>query len=215
MSPTTKSFLAAVLLPAAFAAAQEKVTYNDHVRPIFAASCANCHNADKNTAGLNLTSYQATISGSSSGKVLNAGDPAGSRLYLAVTHAQEPKMPKGGAKLADKHLETIRKWIEGGLLESGSSLAMAPSKPKVELKIAASVGRPKEVAMPRGLSLEPLVRADRRPAVGNVPRKRAPTQEELHAIQAREQLPAIEPLERPDGRPAVGNTPRKGGGSEE
>src|SRR5688500_13410466 len=162
IKPRTISFLAAVLLPAAFVAAQEKVTYNDHVRPIFNASCASCHNADKNTAGLNLTSYQTAISGSSSGKVLNAGDPAGSRLYLSVTHQQEPKMPKGGGKLSDKHLETIRKWIESGLLETGSSVALAPSKPKLEMKVAVAVGRPAgEPPMPKGLPLEPIIRADR------------------------------------------------------
>jgi phosphate/sulfate permease len=116
-SPRTISFLAAALLPAAFAAAQEKITYNDHGRPIFQASCASCHNADKNTAGLNLTSYQSAINGSSNGKVLNAGDPDGSRLYLSVTHQQEPKMPKSGSKLSDKSLETIRRWIAGGLLD--------------------------------------------------------------------------------------------------
>src|SRR5688500_7412155 len=162
IKPRTISFLAAVLLPAAFVAAQEKVTYNDHVRPIFTASCASCHNADKNTAGLNLTSYQAAISGSSAGQVRAAGDPDERRLYLSVTHQHEPKMPKGGAKLSDKHLETIRKWIENGLLETGSSVALAPSKPKLEVRVAAAVGRHAgEAPRPKGLALEPVVRADR------------------------------------------------------
>src|SRR6187397_597326 len=161
-SPRTIAFLAAAIVPATLAAAQAKITYNDHVRPIFLASCAGCHNPDKNTAGLNLTSYQGAINGSSNGKVLNAGDPDGSRLYLSVTHQQEPKMPKGGSKLSDKHLETIRKWIEGGLLETGTSVALAPSKPKLGMKITtAATSRPAgEPPMPKELPLDPIVRAD-------------------------------------------------------
>src|SRR3954468_20723514 len=63
--------------------AQEKITYQDHVRPILSASCARCHNPDKNTAGLNLTSYGGAIAGSSNGKVLVPGDADASRLYLS------------------------------------------------------------------------------------------------------------------------------------
>ena len=77
-----------------------------------------------------------------------------------------------------------------------------PRQPQIQADVAAG-------------AIEPLVRPDRRPAVGNVPRKRAPSAEELQAIRARQQELAIEPLQRPDGRPAVGNTLRKGGGSEE
>jgi len=48
------------------AAQQEKITYHEHVRPIFTASCVSCHNPDKNKAGLDLTSYTAVMKGSSS-----------------------------------------------------------------------------------------------------------------------------------------------------
>jgi mono/diheme cytochrome c family protein len=57
------------------ALAQEKTTYQDHVRPIFNTSCVSCHNPDKNKAGLDLTSYSATMKGSSNGKILDLGDP--------------------------------------------------------------------------------------------------------------------------------------------
>jgi hypothetical protein len=32
-----------------------KTTYADHVLPIFREKCASCHNTDKKTAGLDLT----------------------------------------------------------------------------------------------------------------------------------------------------------------
>jgi cytochrome c553 len=167
MPRRTPPFLAALLLPLATAAAQEKVTYKEHVRPILVTSCGSCHNPDKNTAGLNLLSYQGAISGSSNGKVLVPGDPDSSQLYLSVTHRQEPKMPLRASKLSDQNLETIRKWIEGGLLETGTSVAMVPDKPKLEMKVTASIGRPKgPPPMPAGLPPLPVVPTQRPAAPG-------------------------------------------------
>src|SRR5690349_8546085 len=124
-----RCFIAISVAFAAQAFAQEKVTYQDHVRPIFAQSCFNCHNPDKAKAGLDLTTYGATMNGSSNGKVITPGTPDESMLYLCVTFQEEPHMPQKGSKLPDAQLETIKKWIAGGALESGSSVASA-AKPK-------------------------------------------------------------------------------------
>ena len=43
--------------------APAKVTYNDHVLPIFKNACLNCHNPDKKKAGLDLSTYQARSRG--------------------------------------------------------------------------------------------------------------------------------------------------------
>src|SRR4051812_24637354 len=108
--------LACIGLTAPELLAQEKITYQQHVRPIFTASCVSCHNADKNKAGLDLTSYTSALTGSSNGKVLQSGEPDSSMIYLLVTHQEEPHMPLKASKLPDAQLETIRKWIAGGLL---------------------------------------------------------------------------------------------------
>jgi hypothetical protein len=162
-----RCFIAILAVLTVHAFADEKVTYQDNVRPIFAASCLSCHNPDKAKAGLDLTTYGSTMNGSSDGKVITPGSPDESMLYLCVTFQEEPHMPQKGNKLADAQLETIKKWIAGGALESGSSVAVA-TKPKVEMKLTAAPTKKPQGAppMPKEVSLDPIVRADRAAAPG-------------------------------------------------
>ena len=102
-----------------FVVAQEakpepKVTYDEHIRPIFLQSCFSCHNQNGAKSGLALDSYAKTMAGGSSGEVVIAGDSASSRLYGLVSHAEEPKMPPMADKLAEPKLDLIKKWIDGG-----------------------------------------------------------------------------------------------------
>ena len=123
--------------------AQDKITYQDHILPLVEANCSKCHNADKKKADLELTSYQGALRGSGSGAVLLSGNPDGSKLWKAVTHAEEPNMPPNRPKLADKELELIRKWITGGLLENAAGKAIAAAKPGVDLTLQAdAIGKP-------------------------------------------------------------------------
>ncbi|MBN77578.1 MAG: hypothetical protein CMO36_05130, partial [Verrucomicrobiaceae bacterium] len=77
-------------------AQEDKINYEEHVRPILADRCLSCHNPDKAKGGLDLSTYSATMQGGSSGEIVNPGDPSGSRLYLSVTHKEEPIMPPKG-----------------------------------------------------------------------------------------------------------------------
>src|SRR5436853_1343981 len=97
------------------ALAEDKVTYQDQVLPLVEANCSKCHNADKKKADLDLTSYQGALKGSGSGAVVVSGNLDGSKLWKAVTHAEEPNMPPNRPKLDDKELELFKKWILGGL----------------------------------------------------------------------------------------------------
>src|SRR4029077_16851033 len=106
---------AAFSVPAA-ARAEEKITFQDHVRPIFESACVNCHNPDKKKGGLDLTSYAAMMAGGSAGEGLASGAPPDRPRLGSVTHPAEPYMPPQGDPLNAAQLEVIRKWIEGGLL---------------------------------------------------------------------------------------------------
>src|ERR1051326_3182859 len=70
--------------------AEDKINYQEHVLPLIEANCSKCHNADKKKADLDLTSYQDVLQGSGSGPVLVSGNPDGSKLWKAITHAEEP-----------------------------------------------------------------------------------------------------------------------------
>src|SRR5436190_864126 len=70
-----------------------KITFDDHIMPLLRDKCLGCHNPDKSRGGLILSNYQKVLQGGSSGEAVKAGDPDGSRLYLMLTHKQEPFMP--------------------------------------------------------------------------------------------------------------------------
>ncbi|HMJ91158.1 MAG TPA: c-type cytochrome domain-containing protein [Candidatus Acidoferrum sp.] len=166
-----RSFLAssslAVLALAASAAAQEKVTFQDHILPVVEANCAKCHNSDKKKGDLDLTSYSGTIAGAASGKVVVSGDVDSSKLWKVINHSEEPTMPPNRGKIADKDLAVFKKWIAGGLLENLGSKAIAVNKPSVDLSLAASsIGKPDgPPPMPGDLLLDPVVAVKRATAV--------------------------------------------------
>src|SRR5277367_4857571 len=70
-----------------------KITYDEHVQPIFREHCFACHNSDKARGGLVLNTYTGAMAGGASGAVLKPGDPDGSRLLNLVSHKEEPHMP--------------------------------------------------------------------------------------------------------------------------
>ena len=136
----------------------EKVTYQDHVLPIFRAKCATCHSADQAKGGLVLDNYTGLMQGGGSGEVVAAGDLGNSHLWKLVTHAEEPHMPPKEPKLPDETLAVIRKWIEGGALDTADSKVKI-KKPQFTLGTAViSSGKPEgPPPMPEGLSTEPLI----------------------------------------------------------
>jgi Planctomycete cytochrome C/WD domain, G-beta repeat len=115
--------------------AEDKINYQEHVLPLIEANCSKCHNADKKKADLDLTSYQGALQGSGSGPVLVSGNPDGSKLWKAITHAEEPNMPPNRGRLSDKDLAVFRQWIAGGLLETANGKAVAAAKPSVDLAL--------------------------------------------------------------------------------
>src|SRR5262245_27435254 len=121
----TQRILALSILAAGIAGAQEKITYQDHVRPILENRCLNCHNAEKKKGGLDLSTFGNAMAGGSGGVALEPGDPSASKLFKVITHQAEPYMPPKSDKLPQPELDVISKWISGGLLETASSTAKA------------------------------------------------------------------------------------------
>jgi WD40 repeat protein len=140
------------------ARAEDKINYQDHILPLIEANCSKCHNADKKKADLDLTSYQGALQGSGSGPVLISGNPDGSKLWKAITHAEEPNMPPNRPRLPDKDLAIFKQWIAGGLLESANGKAVAAAKPALDLtlKSEASVKPDGPPPMPQELPLQPV-----------------------------------------------------------
>ncbi len=142
---------------AARAQVPDKVNYNDHVLPIFRNACLNCHNPDKKKAGLDLSTFQASIQGSENGKVVKSGDGAGSLLLKCVLPDGDPKMPPKGDRLADSEIAILKKWIDGQLLETAGGKAMAAAANNVQVAVVSLTRPDGPPPMPRELPLDPVV----------------------------------------------------------
>lgn len=156
--------LASAVLSTSSSRAQ-KLTYDDHILPILETSCTNCHNPDKQKGGLDLTSYRGLITGGSGGKIAIAGDGADSKIYTTSAHLVEPLMPPEGERLGKKQLNTIRAWIDGGLLETMDSVAKKDDTPKIDfsqLETSKPSGPP---PMPANVSTDPVVLLQRTGAI--------------------------------------------------
>jgi hypothetical protein len=146
-----------VLAVQPLARAQEKVNFTDHVLPIFRNECFNCHSADKKKGDLDLSTFTALMTGSSSGEIVVPGDPGASNLFGSITHSREPVMPPK-KKLTDKEIETVRKWIEGGLLENSGSKAVTPKKAKLKRALDPSaLGQLGQQVLPGPRPIEAVV----------------------------------------------------------
>jgi DNA-binding beta-propeller fold protein YncE len=153
--------IALLTLPS-LAIAQEKITFDEHVFPIFQQSCLNCHNPNKTKGGLDLSSHSSTLKGGSGGKIVESGEP-GSPLIASVQHTNDKKMPPEGDKLSGEQIEILTRWIIGGLLENKSSAARKPAKPKFETALRSDpAAKPEGLPpMPEHLLLEPTVATSR------------------------------------------------------
>lgn len=157
------AFCAASLSPVL---AEDKVTYADDVRPMLENKCFSCHNPDKKKGDLDLTSFAGAMAGGGSGSVINPGDPDGSKLVATVTKKAEPYMPPEGAPLSAKEVELLAHWIQGGVLETKSSLAKKGTPRANIALVTAPKGKPDgPPPVPENVLLEPVVVAPRGTAV--------------------------------------------------
>lgn len=159
--------LSIAAIPSAAARAQDKVTFADNALPVLRQRCGTCHNADKKTAGLDVTSYAAIMRGGGSGEVIAPGDASASYLYRVANHDDEPKMPPDSPPIPEAERAVLKAWIDGGVLETKGSVAVAPKKVEVAMT-APAAERPAVPPLPARLPLEPAARTARPDACGSV-----------------------------------------------
>ena len=126
---------------------QEKVTFEDHIKPMFRTRCAACHNPDKKNGDLDVTNYTSLMLGGGSGEVVSPGDVGGSYLFALVNHDDEPAMPPDSPRIPDEEISLLSQWIEQGALENKSSKARMSNKPKVAALDASPLERPAVVIL--------------------------------------------------------------------
>ncbi len=90
--------------------------FEKNVRPVLANNCYDCHGAHKHENGLRLDLRSAILRGSDYGKVVEAGNPAISKMIKAINHAPGVEaMPKKGDKLKAADIAALEKWVQMGM----------------------------------------------------------------------------------------------------
>ncbi|MCA9230741.1 MAG: hypothetical protein KDA57_08815 [Planctomycetales bacterium] len=147
----------------------EKITFDDHIQPIFRQYCLSCHSADTKKSDLAIDAYAAMMEGGASGEVVVPGDLGESRLWALVAHEDEPTMPPDADRLPDDKLDLIKRWIEGGALENSGSVAKVKKKSSLSMLGDVAIGKPEgPPAIPESLFQEPIVYSARAAAVTSV-----------------------------------------------
>ncbi len=87
------------------------LTYVDTIGPLMETRCTSCHGTTA-VAGLDLSSYRATMTGSTSGAVVIPGDPGGSLLIQKQTGEQSHF-----GQFTPDELGIVMQWIQEGAPE--------------------------------------------------------------------------------------------------
>ncbi len=96
------------------------------VLPILRKRCTSCHNAERPRGELDLTSYAGVLAGGAGGKAVLARTPDESPIYTLAAHLEEPNMPPNTPMIPQRELDTLRRWIEGGLVEHSADAGTEP-----------------------------------------------------------------------------------------
>src|SRR5262245_5454723 len=95
--------------------AADPVDYLRDIKPILAKNCYACHGGEKQRAGLRLDTAKSALEGGNSGPVILRGKSGESRLIHAVTGTNDvTQMPPKGAKLTEREVTLISRWIDEG-----------------------------------------------------------------------------------------------------
>ncbi len=121
---TTPHYLCADELPAA---TNRRIEFSRDVQPIFAKNCLSCHGNEKQEAGLRLDRRELAMQGGDSGKAIEPGNGAQSKLihYVAATDS-EKVMPPEGARLSPDEIGILRAWMDQGAIWLDTHSADSP-----------------------------------------------------------------------------------------
>ncbi len=148
------------------ARADEQLSFEKHVRPIFKANCFHCHGEEEEVEGnLDLRLRRLIMSGGDSGPAVVPGDPERSLLYV---RARDGEMPPGEKKLPPESVRLLARWIKTG----AKTLRPEPTELTPDLQITSEERR--------FWSFQPIERPTL-PAVDDSDRVRTPIDAFVHA----------------------------------
>lgn len=128
-----------VRLPGTLASADDTVSFQKSVVPVFKKYCLSCHNSEDNEGGLSLSTAAEIAEGGENGPALLPGNAKSSRMVRMMLDQLDPKMPPDDmAGPTQKELAGLMAWIDEGA-RIGKDISLAPTKltvPNVDSRVA-------------------------------------------------------------------------------
>ena len=95
---------------------QERISFNDDIRPILNDNCLACHGGVKQLGGFSLLFPETAFAETESGKVaIIPGNHQKSELYKRLVHKDpQERMPQEAPALKPQQIELIAQWIDQG-----------------------------------------------------------------------------------------------------
>jgi len=95
-----------------------KVSYYQHIRPVFQAKCHGCHQPAKPEGDYVMTHFERLIQGGESGgKAILPGNAAQSYLVELITPVNgKAEMPRKEEPLSSVEIDLVRRWIDQGAI---------------------------------------------------------------------------------------------------
>ena len=104
--------------------AEEILTFERDVRPIFKAHCFHCHGEDgKREGGLDLRLRRLIVNGGESGGSIEPGKPEDSYLLDRVVSGEMPPGDEAPG-LSQEEIRVLTEWIQSGAASRGSPLPL-------------------------------------------------------------------------------------------
>ena len=116
--------------------------FEDVVGPMLNQRCESCHNADKQEAELDLTTYESVMRGGESGRVVVPGNTGQSELLRRITvdPSDEEFMPaEGKTPLTERQTDIVRWWIGAGA-PRGTTIGQIELTPEQRSLLADELG---------------------------------------------------------------------------
>jgi mono/diheme cytochrome c family protein len=108
------SLIAAAMLLGPLASLPGETTeFERDVAPLFIQHCIDCHQPNKRSGGLAITTRELLQAGGDQGPALVAGSPEASLLVERVVSGEMPPA-EAKSRLTDAEIRTLREWITAG-----------------------------------------------------------------------------------------------------
>jgi hypothetical protein len=145
------------VVSAGHAAVPEKVTFNQHIRPIFSDKCFSCHGFDAShrKADLRLDTPEGAYADNEGAKAIVPGKPEQSEAWKRILSTDEDEImppPDSHKTLSESEKAIIKRWIEQGAQYQKHWSFEPPAKPAASGSIDSFVA---ERLKREGLAMSP------------------------------------------------------------